>query len=88
MSLDPRTQGDARTKKHAEVCKGGLPTQRAGKAARARACPEWCECWCHFTFTNSDGSERDDADALRAEIRRLSLESRVTLEMRRTGQVN
>lgn len=33
MPLDPRTQGDARTKKHAEVCKGeGVPTKWAGKA--------------------------------------------------------
>jgi hypothetical protein len=55
MTLDPRTQGDARIKKYSAVCKGGLPTKRAGKAARKRACPEWCECWCHFTFTNGDG---------------------------------
>ena len=88
MALDPRTQGDARTKKHAEVCKGGLPTKLAGKAARKRACAEFCECWCHPTFTNPDGSEREDADALRAEIRRLSLESMVLIEMIRSGRMS
>jgi len=40
------------------------------------------------TFTNADGSERDDADGLRAEIRRLCLESRIALEMKRNGHVN
>ena len=88
MSLDSRTQGDARTKKHAEVCNGYLPTDLASEEERKRGCAEGCECWCHLAFTNADGSERDDAEALRAEIRRLCLESRVALEMKRTGQVN
>jgi hypothetical protein len=88
MSLDPQTQGDARTKKHADVCNITQPEDLALEDPPNRVCPESCECWCHFTFTNSDGSERDDADGLRAEIRRLSLESAVTLEMKRTGRVN
>jgi hypothetical protein len=88
MVLDPQTQGDARTKKHADVCNGYLPTELATEEERKWGCAECCDCWCHLTFTNSDGSERDDAEALRAEIHRLTLESAVALEMRRTGQVN
>jgi hypothetical protein len=51
-------------------------------------CAECCDCWCHFTLTNPDGSDREDADALRAEIRRLSLESAVILEMKKNMQQN
>jgi hypothetical protein len=88
MRLDPRTQGDARTKKHADVCNIYLPEDLLLEEPRNRVCPKQCECWCHFTFTNADGSERDDADGLRAEIRRLKLEVAVTLEMRKKGQLN
>jgi hypothetical protein len=42
---------------------------------RKMGCAECCDWWCHFAFTNADGSDREDADALRAEIRRLNLES-------------
>jgi hypothetical protein len=31
MNLDPQTQGDARTKKHADVCNGYLPNELASK---------------------------------------------------------
>jgi hypothetical protein len=75
MSLDFQTQGDARIK-HADVCNGYLPTELAGEEERKMGCAECCDCWCHFTFTNPDGTDREDAAALRAEIRRLDLESR------------
>jgi len=88
MGLDPQTQGDARTKRHADVCNGYLPTKLASEEERKMGCAECCDCWCHFAFTTSDGCERDDAEALRAEIRRLSLESAVILEMKESGQVN
>jgi hypothetical protein len=71
MRLDPQTQGDARTKKHADVCNGYLPTELADEEARKRGCTEGCDCWCHFTFPSPGGSDRDDAEALRAEIRRV-----------------
>jgi len=88
MGLDPRTQGDARAKKDADVCNGCLPTESANEEERKTGCAECCDCWCHCAFHQSDGSNRDDAEALRAEIRRLSLESRVILEMKRNGQQN
>lgn len=88
MSLDPQTQGDARTKKHADVCNGYLPTELANEDERKMGCAENCDCWCHDNFSNEDGSDREDAEALRAEIRRLSLEVAVMLEMRKKGQVN
>ena len=34
MSLDPQTQGDTRTKKHADVCNGYLPTEVANEEER------------------------------------------------------
>ena len=34
MRLDPRTQGDARTRKHADVCNGYLPTELASEEER------------------------------------------------------
>jgi hypothetical protein len=34
MGLDPQTQGDARTKKHADVCNGYLPTELANEEKR------------------------------------------------------
>jgi hypothetical protein len=88
MGLDPQTQGDARTKKHADVCNGYLPTKLAIEEERKMGCAECCDCWCHVAFTNPDGSDRDDADALRAETRRLNLESAVILEMRKNWQLN
>jgi len=88
MGLDPQTQGNARTKKHADVCNGYLPTELANEEERKWGSAECCDCWCHFTFTNPDGTDRKDADALRAEIRRLNLESRVILEMWKNNQMN
>jgi hypothetical protein len=88
MSLDSQTQGDARIKKHADVCNGYLPTELASEEECKMGCAECCDCWCHFTFTNPDGTERQDAGALRAEIRRLNLESAVILEMKKKGQLN
>jgi hypothetical protein len=88
MGLDPQTQGDAQTKKHVDVCNGYLPTELASEEERKMGCAECCDCWCHFTFTNPDGTERQDAGALRAEIRRLNLESAVILEMRKKGQLH
>ena len=70
------------------MCNIYLPKDLLLEEPPNRVCPKHCECGCHFTFINADGSERDDADGLRAEIRRLSLESRMTLEMNRNGQVN
>jgi hypothetical protein len=40
-------------------------------------CAECCDCWCHGNLSNEDGTDREDAEALRAEIRRLNLESAV-----------
>ena len=88
MGLDPRTQGDARTKKHADVCNGYLPTELANEEKRKMGCAECCDCWCHGNLSNDDGTDREDADALRAEIRRLNLESAVILEMKKKGQLN
>jgi hypothetical protein len=70
------------------VCNGYLPTELASEEERKMGCAECCDCWCHGNFTDSDGSDRDDAEALRAEIRRLTLESAVFLEMKENGQVN
>jgi hypothetical protein len=56
MGLDPQTQGDARTKKHAHLCNGYLPTELASEQERKMGCAECCDCWCHFTFTNPDGN--------------------------------
>jgi hypothetical protein len=88
IGLDPQTQGDARTKKHADVCNGYLPTELANDEERKMGCAECCDCGCHVTCTNPDGSERDDAEALRTEIRRLNLEIAVILEMKKNGQQN
>jgi hypothetical protein len=57
MGLDPQTQGDARTKKHADVCNGYLPTELASEEERKMGCAECCDCWCHFNFSNEDGTE-------------------------------
>jgi len=65
-----------------------LPTERADDQARKMGCAECCDCWCHCAFANPDGSDREDAEALRAEIRRLNLESVVIPEMRKTGKLN
>jgi len=70
------------------VCNGYLPTELASEEERKMGCADCCDCWCHFAFTTPDGCERDDAEALRAEIRRLTLESRVILEMRKNRQLN
>ena len=88
MGLDPQTQGDARTKKHADVCNGYLPTELASEEERKMGCAECCDCWCHGNLSNEDGTDREDANALRAEIRRLNLESAVILEMKKKGQLN
>jgi hypothetical protein len=48
------------------VCNGYLPTELADEEARKTSCAECCDCWCHCAFTNPDGSDRDDAEALRA----------------------
>jgi hypothetical protein len=37
-------------------------------------CAECCDCWCYFAFTNPDGRDGDDAEALRGEIRKLEME--------------
>jgi hypothetical protein len=60
MTLDPQTQGDARTKKHTDVCNGYLPTEMASEEERKMGYAECCDCWCHFGFTNPDGSDRDE----------------------------
>jgi hypothetical protein len=44
MGLDPQTQGDARTKKHADVCNGYLPTELASEEERKMGCAECCDC--------------------------------------------
>src|SRR5580765_4167706 len=88
MRLDPQIQGDARSKKHADVCNGYLPTELANEEERKMGCAECCDCWCHGNFSNEDGTDREDAEALRAEIRRLNLESAVILEMKKKGQLN
>jgi hypothetical protein len=38
IGLDPQTQGDARTKKHADVCNGYLPTELANEEERKMGC--------------------------------------------------
>jgi len=69
MPLDRRTQGDARALLHPEVCKGYLPTLLSrGRERRRRGCGEDCQCWCHAIFTHFDGTEREDAEALRKEL--------------------
>ena len=88
MGLDPQTQGDARTKKHADVCNGYLPTELASEQERKMGCAECCDCWCHGNLSNQDGTDREDAEAPRAEIPRLNLESAVILEMKKKGQLN
>jgi hypothetical protein len=40
MGLDPQTQGDARTKQHADVCSGYLPTELANEEERKMGCAE------------------------------------------------
>ena len=70
------------------MCNGYLPTELANEEERKMGCAECCDCWCHFTLTNSDGTDRDDAAALRAEIRKLDLESRAFLEMKRSRRLN
>jgi hypothetical protein len=50
-------------------------------------CAECCDSWWHGNLSNEDGSDREDAEGLRAEIRRLNLESAVILEMK-NGQLN
>jgi hypothetical protein len=63
-----------------------VPTELASEEKRKTGCAECCDCWCHGNFSNEDGTDREDAEALRAEIRRLNLE--VVLEMRKNGQEN
>jgi hypothetical protein len=65
MGLDPQTQGDARTKKHADVCNGYLPTELASEQERKMGCVECCDCWCHGNLSNQDGTDREDAEARR-----------------------
>jgi hypothetical protein len=65
-----------------------LPTELASEEERKMGCAECCDCWCHGNLSNHDGTDREDADALRAEIRRLHLESAVILEMKKNGQQN
>jgi hypothetical protein len=88
MGLDPQTQGGARTKKHAAVCNRYLPTKLASEEERKMGCAECCDCWCRGNLSNEDGTDREDAEALRSEIRRLNLESAVILEMKKKGQLN
>ena len=76
MSLDPRTEGDSRTKKHAECCTGECLTDGN------------CQCWCHFIFTRLDGTEREDAEATQAEILKLTRESRQVLAMQKREHLN
>jgi hypothetical protein len=38
MGLDPQTQGDARTKKNADVCNGYLPTELANEEEHKMGC--------------------------------------------------
>lgn len=71
MPLDPLTEGDSRTKKHAECCTGGCLTEGN------------CRCWCHFVFTHLNGNEREDAEATRAEILKLRDESRQVLALQK-----
>jgi hypothetical protein len=78
MAPDPKP-GDARTKKQVDVL--------ASEEECKMGCAECCDCWCHCAFTNRDGSDRDDAEAMRAEMRRLNLESRVILEMRKNRRL-
>jgi len=52
MGLDPRTQGDARAKKDADVCNGYLPTESANEEERKTGCAECRDCGCHCAFTN------------------------------------
>jgi hypothetical protein len=63
MGLDPQTQGDARTKKHVDVCNGYLPTELANEGERKMGCAECCDCWCHGNFSNEDGTDREDAES-------------------------
>jgi hypothetical protein len=71
MSLDPKTEGNSRTKKRAECCTGECLTEAS------------CRCWCHFVFTHLDGNEREDAEATRAEILKLRDESRQVLALQK-----
>ncbi len=52
------------------------------------AAPNADDCWCHSTFTNPDEPIATTLEALRAEIRRLNLESRIILAMRKNRQLN
>ena len=70
------------------MCNGYLPTKLASEEERKMGCAECCDCWCHGNLSNEDGTDRDDAKALRTEIRRLNLESAVILEMKKKGQLN
>jgi hypothetical protein len=70
------------------VCNGYLLTELASEEERKMGCAECCDCWCHFNFSNEDRTDREDAAALRAETRKLNLESRVILEMKRNGYLN
>jgi hypothetical protein len=76
MNLDPLTEGDSRTKKHAKSCTGECLTEGN------------CRCWCHFVFTHLDGNEREDAEATRAEILKLTSESRQVLALRKPEHLN
>jgi hypothetical protein len=81
-------RGDRDFQRRNDVCDGYLPTGLANEEERKMGCAECCDCWCHFAFTNPDGTDPEDSAALRAEIRRLSLEVDVILEMKKKGQQN
>ena len=70
------------------MCKGYLPTDLADEDERKMSWAECCDCRCHLTFSNPDGTAREDADALRAEALSLALESAVVLKLRANGQLN
>jgi hypothetical protein len=76
MSLDLKTEGDSRAKKHAECCTGECLTE------------ESCQCWCHFVFTHLDGTVREDTEARRAEILKLTSESRQALALQKREHLN
>ncbi len=86
MQLDPRQQGDARTRTCAEGCKGLLLA--SGRRTAGKHCPDGCQCWCHGILFHSDGTEREDAEATRAEMRSLMVANRKILALWRTQDMN
>jgi hypothetical protein len=65
MDPEPQTQGDARTRKHADMFNGYLSTELTKRHAKWVA-PECRDCWCHFNCSNADRTDPEDAAALRA----------------------